>query len=59
MTCQLHEDNKEREIQGLLEALNEYDLKEGLILTSDEEKVIEIDNKKIIIKPVWKWLLKS
>ena len=50
---------KKREIEGLLEALNEYKLKEGLILTMDKEDEILIDNKKIIIKPVWKWLLEK
>jgi len=51
-------DNKEREINGLLEALNTYKLKEGLLLTSDQEDEIIKQKKKIIIKPVWKWLLK-
>ena len=35
----------------------EYKLKEGLILTLDKEEELILDNKKIIIKPVWKWLL--
>jgi predicted AAA+ superfamily ATPase len=50
-------DTKEREIKGLLEALKTYNLKEGLILTQDEEGEEVIDNKKIIIKPIWRWLL--
>lgn len=50
-------DNKKKEMNGLLEALQTYKLKEGLILTLDcEDKIVE-DKKKIIIKPVWKWLL--
>ena len=55
--------NKEREINGLVEALKEHKLKEGLILTLNQEDEIKIDNtkngtsKKIIVKPVWKWLL--
>jgi len=56
VTHQLHE-NKKREINGLLEALNTYNLKEGLILTSDEEEQIREDGKRIVVKPVWKWLL--
>lgn len=52
-------DNKKREMNGLLEALQTYKLKEGLILTLDcEDKIVE-DKKKIIIKPVWKWLLEQ
>ncbi len=48
---------KKREITGLLEAMQKYNLKEGLILTLDKESEENINNKKIIIKPVWKWLL--
>jgi hypothetical protein len=31
--------------------------KNGLILTLDQEEEITRENKKIIVKPVWKWLL--
>jgi len=48
---------KKREIDGLIEALKEYNLKEGLILTLDKEDTVEFEDKKIILKPVWKWLL--
>lgn len=52
---------KEREILGLMEALDEYDLEEGLVLTMDEEEIIRVDGKSgkkiIIVKPVWKWML--
>lgn len=50
---------KKREIDGLIEALKEYQLKEGLILTLDKEEELVVENKKIIIKPVWKWLLEN
>lgn len=56
VTHQLQE-NKEREINGLLDALQAYKLKEGLILTSDYDDEIIENKRKIIIKPVWKWLL--
>ncbi len=49
--------NKEREIKGLIEAMNNLKLKNGLILTNDQDGEIKIKGKKIIIKPVWKWLL--
>ena len=48
---------KKREIEGLLEAMQKYALKEGIILTLDKEGEENINGKKIIIKPVWKWLL--
>lgn len=53
----LNEDNKDREIDGLLEALNQFNLKEGLILTYNQEDEIKKGDKKILVKPVWRWLL--
>ncbi|MCK5234012.1 MAG: ATP-binding protein [Candidatus Aenigmarchaeota archaeon] len=58
VSCYLKK-NKEREIAGLLEAIETYRLKEGLILTLDEEGEIITNNKKITIKPVWKWMLEN
>lgn len=48
---------KEREIAGLLEALNTFDLEAGQIITLDFEEKIIIANKQINIIPAWKWLL--
>lgn len=50
---------KEREIEPLLKAMKEFKLKEGLIITEDFEGQEEIGDKKIIYKPLWKWLLES
>ncbi len=50
---------KKREVDGLIEAVKEYKLKEGLILTLDKEEELVVEEKKIIIKPVWKWLLEK
>jgi len=55
--CYNLEDNKEREINGLIEAMKNFSLKKGLILTYDQDGSFMKDNKEIIIKPVWKWLL--
>lgn len=52
-------DTREREIEGLLEALKAYKLKEGLILTDDSEDEIKMNGKKIIVKPIWKWMLEE
>lgn len=63
VTQELNDKNKERELGGLLEAMSEYQLRDGLILTRDqEEEVIEkIGRRKVKIKitPVWKWLLED
>ena len=53
------DDTKKREIEGLLDAMETYDLKEWLILTYDEEDQLKIDNKQIKIISVWKWLLEG
>lgn len=50
---------KKREVEGLLEVLKEYNLKEGLILSDDEHDSFRIDNKTIKVLPVWYWLLTS
>ncbi|MEA3357633.1 MAG: ATP-binding protein [Patescibacteria group bacterium] len=52
----LNEENQEREINGLIEALNEFNLKEGLILTHNQEDQLVIGSRKIIVKPAWKWM---
>ncbi|NOY50608.1 MAG: ATP-binding protein [Chlorobi bacterium] len=48
---------KEREINGVLEAMNEYKLDKALILTFDQSDNFHIDNKLIEVKAVADWLL--
>lgn len=50
---------KQREINGLLDAMTAYQLQEGLILTEDESDRLTIEDKVITIMPVWLWLLYS
>ena len=50
---------KKRELEGLLDAMESYNLKTGLILTEDEEGEETINNKTIIIKPIWKWCIED
>ena len=56
---ELSEHNRKREVDGLVSAMNDFDLNMGMILTYDQEEKIEIGSKTIIVKPVWKWLLES
>ena len=51
------EETKKRELEGLKEALETYGLIEGVILTEDEEYEISFQGRRIIVQPVWKWLL--
>lgn len=48
---------KKREVDGLVDALTCYNLKEGTILTDDEEDEIYVKEFKIKVLPTWKWLL--
>ena len=50
--------NKEREINGLFGAMDEFKLKKGLILTKNQDDEIKKNGKIIEIKSVYKWLLK-
>lgn len=59
VTQELNKNNKEREVGGLIEAMREYRIKQGLILVQDlKEKTEEkIDGRKIKFIPLWEWLL--
>ena len=57
VSYELNEENKQREFDGLLEAVKKFNLSEGLILTFDQEDKFTIDGKQIIAKPVWKWMI--
>lgn len=52
-------DTKKREIKSLIKAMNSFKLDEGLIITEKINDVETIDNKKIIYKPLWRWLLEK
>jgi predicted AAA+ superfamily ATPase len=59
VTAHLGEENKEREINGLSEALNVSHLKKGLILTINQEKIIKQNGIAIEVRPLWKWLINN
>lgn len=50
-------ETKQREITGLTEAIKEYNLEKGLILTNDFSENISLNSSVIEIMPVWKWVL--
>ncbi len=53
--AQLTHDNKDRELEGLKNAMLFFNLPEGLLLTMNEDDKITIGDRTITIKPVWKW----
>ena len=53
---------REREVLVLMAAMEEFVHNEGLILTMDDEGVMEVEGrdggkKRIVINSVWKWML--
>lgn len=54
-----HEKTRNREINALLKAMNELQLKTALILTDDTQEEILQDGKSIVVKPVYQWLLQN
>ena len=48
---------REREIKGLLSALDAYRLDEGIIVTDSHREELEVAGKKIRFLPAWEWLL--
>lgn len=53
---EIHSDNKNREINGLIAALKFFNKTEGLILTLNQDDVLKENDMKITLLPVWKWL---
>ena len=55
----LNKEDKEREVNGLIQAMNKFKLKEGVIITFDQDEKLSVEGKTIQVIPVWKWLLKE
>jgi predicted AAA+ superfamily ATPase len=50
---------RQREINGLLEAMNFLKIKQALLINSEVTETVAIENKQIKLIPLWKWLLIS
>ncbi|MBM3404990.1 MAG: ATP-binding protein [Bacteroidetes bacterium] len=59
VSWQIGPQNEEREVTGLLEAMNVLDIKQGSIITFNQEDQIKRENKTIRLIPGWKWLLEK
>lgn len=53
------EDTKEREVKALVGLNKLHPLKKADIVTFDEEYAIDVDELRIDVIPVWKWLLRK
>lgn len=54
---EITKENKQREYNGLLEAMQLGSLNEGILLTYNQEYRESIEGKSIVVMPAWKWLL--
>ena len=55
----INEETEKREVGALVDAMDEFGLREGLIITEDIEREEEIEGRRIVFMPLWKWLLKA
>jgi predicted AAA+ superfamily ATPase len=55
VSYELNEDNKKREIDGLVEALEKFGLPKGALLTYDQQDELRISGKTIKVSPAWRW----
>lgn len=56
---QLEESNQEREYLGLQEAMQNYHIEQGLLITFYSEGNFNTSYDKIKVIPIWEWLLKG
>ncbi|MFH1294639.1 MAG: ATP-binding protein [Candidatus Aenigmatarchaeota archaeon] len=54
-----NENTKKREVDALLDAMKEFKLKKGLIITESSEGEESFDDKVVEYVPLWKWLVDS
>lgn len=50
-------ETRKREVRALMKCMDEFRLKEGLIITETEDEEDNIGGKKIIFRPLWKWIM--
>lgn len=53
---ELNDDNFQREMNGLTEAMRKYQLHEGFIITADDENEFSTEAGKVNVVKAWKWM---
>jgi predicted AAA+ superfamily ATPase len=48
---------KDRETNGLIEAMSYFNLNVGYIINSDLDETIKLNGYTIFVIPLWKWLI--
>ena len=52
-------ETEKREHRTLIQAMNELDVDESLIVTYNEEEIIDVSGKRILVIPAYKWLIQN
>jgi predicted AAA+ superfamily ATPase len=55
--AELHAENRQREMDGLADAMETLKLSRGLIVTLHQEERLKVRGMKIDVMPAWKWLV--
>lgn len=58
VTYELNEENQDREISGLVDACKTLEIRQGTIVTMDQEANSKAHKTNIRVVPFWKWLAK-
>ncbi|RMI12497.1 MAG: ATP-binding protein [Calditrichaeota bacterium] len=56
-TWRLTDQNRDREVRGLLETLKKVGKDTGFILTENQDETLEVEGKQILVRPAWRWIL--
>ena len=56
---EINGDNKTRELGGLIEAMQFFDLKEGFIITQNQKDSLQIEDKTVCLIPAFEYFMKS
>lgn len=59
VTASLSGGNREREVAGLIEAMENNRIRKGLIITLDEKETIREKGFEIPVKAAWEWMLED
>ena len=56
VTYSLNNENRERELKGLAEAMEKLNTDKGMILTVNQDETFSFEGKKITAASAWRWL---
>nr|WP_231963871.1 DUF4143 domain-containing protein [Thermococcus chitonophagus] len=57
VTAELHEKNYEREIKGLIEASKELGIKKLIVVTLEQDEILNVRGREVVVISLRKWLL--